>query len=115
MREEPKPCQFCGESDFVVYRPSHDCVVCRNCYARGPIYDDGDPEQAVRLWNKRVPDHLARAKDDIVEAAKALYNHGPCTVVIGPHGYADAYAISKETMDPLFDAVSRLAEAGKKG
>ena len=45
-------CPFCGEQGDKIQMATQgfNAVVCLNCGARGPMYDD-HPEDAVRSWN----------------------------------------------------------------
>ena len=72
MEHKLNPCPFCGEENEIeVIRNETHCighgdyvkesyVVCHNCRATGPIYDDWDyPEDktetlAIEAWNSRA-------------------------------------------------------------
>ena len=54
MKEELKPCPFCGAAGETIllqdlYKPCY--VICRNCGAR---IEDRRREQVVKLWNRRA-------------------------------------------------------------
>ena len=62
MKEEVYllPCPFCYSSDVGWKSQHHDQVVCRACYACGPMSQD--EEGAIFEWNRRMypPDHFGR-------------------------------------------------------
>lgn len=53
--DELLPCPFCGTTDHLgMYGMLAPHVECRNCGTHGPVPRDGNPEEAVDLWNSRA-------------------------------------------------------------
>ena len=54
MKEELKPCPFCGGKAELYARSFNDVnVICGNCSCVMGTY--GTKEKAIEAWNKRVP------------------------------------------------------------
>jgi len=53
-----KPCPFCGSEDIHVMGVKSYWIVCRNCYAEGPVPISfwKFKKDAIEAWNKRVGD-----------------------------------------------------------
>jgi Lar family restriction alleviation protein len=70
MKEEMKPCPFCGNDSLCldgVEKAANFAdqprVECCQCHASGPIIDNGTFEEAVEAWNKRVEEIYKHAEE----------------------------------------------------
>jgi Lar family restriction alleviation protein len=57
MKEELKPCPFCGSNDLdLCYVPKSHWVSCNVCNAEGPNGNYSTVKKAIAAWNKRIGD-----------------------------------------------------------
>ena len=80
MSEELKPCPFCGSKKLILscYSP---LIECGDCHAFGPGNADLTYDEAVELWNTRMPE----------KAIAATLGGGECENLIDPWGVHESF------------------------
>ena len=69
-----KPCPFCGGEAEALDLGGHfaDYITCIECEADGPRGGHCNLEDAIELWNRRIPERYDEADIAALDEAKAL-------------------------------------------
>lgn len=98
MKNELKPCPFCGGEARITDVFGRTGIVCKDCFAEMRGYLDMTPEEMTRYWNTRKP--MDRIVEQLESQCSKTVSIGRCngkTLNIGFNlGIVKAIEIVKE-------------------
>lgn len=110
MKEELKPCPFCGGEAAYGHRSDESLVFCRRCGAEATSF--GTSNLAAKFWNTRPAIH--DAAPDLLEALKWCVENDETNtgdVPLEDHGGRTWNEINEYWIDGLNRANSAIAKA----